>query len=56
MLYDVKAPIEKNSVIGKLKLSYDNNSYESVNKSRKILECRRFRLSLQPRLYIVGKI
>ena len=28
MLYDVKAPIEKNSVIGKLKLSYDNNTYE----------------------------
>ena len=27
-LYDVKAPLLKNSVIGKLKLSYDNNTYE----------------------------
>ncbi len=27
-LYDVKAPLNKNSVVGKLKLSYDGNTYE----------------------------
>ena len=27
-LYNVKAPLPKNSVIGKVKLSYDNNTYE----------------------------
>ena len=27
-LYEVKAPLNKNSVIGKLKLSYDNNTYD----------------------------
>ena len=30
MLYDVKAPLDKNSVIGKLKLSYDNNTYKAL--------------------------
>lgn len=30
--------------------------YESLNISRKILECRRFGLSLHQKLYIVGKI
>ena len=27
-LYNIKAPLEKNSVIGKVKLTYDNNTYE----------------------------
>ena len=27
-LFNVKAPLKKNSIIGKLKLSYDNNTYE----------------------------